>query len=189
MDTDASIAVADGTRDRISHAEPRAPMRWEGVGPKMGLALIPWLAMALWLRVWAPELSAIPLPASARLAMGAAFIASGLAFWAWSAIYFVRHFFAGRLLTTGPFAWCRNPIYASFIVLLVPAAALLANAWPLLVMDAALYVIFRIFIGDEDRMLAERFGGGYEAYRRAVGELIPLPPRLRAALRSIAARG
>lgn len=163
-------------------------MRWDGVGPRMGLVLIPFLAAALWLRVWAPEASAIPLvPATARLVVGATLLAMGIAFWAWSAIYFVRHFFAGGLLTSGPFGWCRHPIYASFIVLSFPAAALLANAWPLLVVDVVLYLIFRIFIGDEDRMLAARFGDDYARYRAAVGELLPLPPRLRAAFHSLAA--
>jgi len=47
-----------------------------------------------------------------------------------------------------------------------------------LVMDVALYVIFRIFIGDEDRMLAARFGDAYATYRAAVGDLIPVPPRI-----------
>lgn len=97
-------------------------------------------------------------------------------------MYFVRRFFAGGLLTGGPFAWCRNPIYASFIVFLLPAAALLADAWPLLAADAVLYAIFRALIGREDRMLAERFGGEYQAYRRRVGEVLPLPPGLRAAV-------
>lgn len=165
---------------------PLEPMGWEGVGPRMGLALAPWLAVAIGLRLWAPETSAIPfMPTTVRLALGASLLALGLAFWAWSAIYFLRHFFAGRLLTSGPFAWCRNPIYASFIVLLLPAAALLANTWPLLLADAALYVIFRMFIGEEDHMLADRFGAGYRAYRQRVGELLPLPPALREKLRSM----
>ncbi len=155
----------------------RETMRWEGVGPKMGLALMPCLVAAIGLRLWRPELSSIPiLPAAVRLGLGATLLGFGLAFWGWSAVHFVRHFFAGRLLTTGPFAWCRNPIYASFIVLLLPAAALLANAWPLLAADAALYLIFRFFIGEEDRMLAERFGEVYQAYRRRVGAVIPVPP-------------
>jgi len=160
------------------------PMRWDGVGPRMGLALAPCLAAALWLRVSEPAYSAIPLPGWLRLALGAVLLGLGLAFWAWSAVYFTRRFFAGGLLTRGPFAWCRNPIYASFIVFLLPSAALLADAWPLLAADVALYAIFRGFIGEEDRMLAERFGAEYQAYRRRVGEVVPLPPRLRAALRS-----
>lgn len=179
----------DDTNMRPNGAAPSSPpaMRWEGVGPKMALMSAPWLAAAVWLRAWAPEMSAIPLlPDTARLWIGATVLALGVAFWAWSAIYFIRHFFAGELLTAGPFAWSRNPIYASFIVLVLPAAALLANAWPLLVLDGILYLIFRIFIGDEDRMLAEHFGAAYQSYRGTVGELIPLPPRLRAALRSLA---
>jgi protein-S-isoprenylcysteine O-methyltransferase Ste14 len=162
------------------HPPSLEPMRWEGVGPRMGLAWMPWLLAAIGLRLWLPGLSAIPvIPVAVQLALGAVLLGLGLAFWAWSAAYFLRHFFAGRLLTSGPFAWCRNPIYASFIVLLLPAAALLANAWPLLVADVALYLIFRRFIGEEDRMLAERFGERYQTYRRHVGALVPVPPRHR----------
>lgn len=168
-----------------THGSPSLPsMPWEGVGPRMALALAPFLAATIWLRISHPAFSAIPLPTALRLALGAGLLALGLAFWAWSAVHFIRHFFAGRLLTAGPFTWCRNPIYASFIVFLLPAAALLADAWPLLVADLALYLIFRGLIGDEDRMLAERFGAEYQAYRRRVGEVLPLPPRLRRALRS-----
>lgn len=156
---------------------PAPPMGWEGVGPRMGLAFAPWLVVAVGLRVWFADASRIPwLPDTVRMVVGVAALALGLAFWGWSAIYFVRRFSAGRLLTRGPFAWCRNPIYASFIVLLFPAAALLANAWPLLLADVALYSIFRRFIRDEDRALASRFGAEYESYRREVGELLPLPP-------------
>lgn len=165
-------------------SHPQETMRWDGVGPRMGLALAPWLAAAIGLRLWCPDVSAIPLlPPTPRFALGMLFLVLGVGFWAWSAIDFIRHFFTGRLLTSGPFAWCRNPIYASFIVLLIPAAALMANAWPLLAADVALYVIFRRFIGEEDRMLEDRFGAAYQAYRCQVGELVPLPPRLRARLR------
>lgn len=163
----------------------REPMGWEGVGPRMALTWMPCIAVAIWLRVAAPEFAALSvLSPTLRLALGVALLGPGLAFWTWSAVHFLRAFFAGRLLTAGPFAWCRNPIYASFIVFLVPAAALLANAWPLLAADLALYLIFRMSIGGEDRMLADRFGGEYQAYRARVGELVPVPPRLRAALRA-----
>lgn len=173
---------ADPTRE----PPPREPMGWAGVGPRMGLVLMPWLVVAIGLRVWAPEVSAIPIvPPMVRLGLGVGLLALGLAFWSWSAIHFVRRFSAGRLLTSGPFAWCRNPIYASFIVLLLPAAALLANTWPMLAADVALYIIFHMFIGEEDRMLADRFGASYQAYRQRVGEVLPLPPALRSRLRAM----
>lgn len=57
------------------------PMRWDGVGPRMGLAFAPCLAAAIWLRAAAPTLSAIPLLPALRLALGAGLLALGLAFW------------------------------------------------------------------------------------------------------------
>lgn len=67
----------------------------------------------------------------------------------------------------------------------MPAAALLANTWPLLAADVALSIIFHMFIGEEDRMLAARFGAAYQADRRRVGEVLPLPPALRSKLRAM----
>jgi protein-S-isoprenylcysteine O-methyltransferase Ste14 len=38
----------------------------------------------------------------------------------------------GRLLTTGLFAYVRNPIYAAFIFMVCPGVALIAASWPAL---------------------------------------------------------
>jgi protein-S-isoprenylcysteine O-methyltransferase Ste14 len=157
-------------------------MGWEGVGPKMGLALAPVLAAAIALRLLSPEIAAIPgLPALARWVAGGVLLAIGVPFYVWTAVYFLRRFFGGGLLTEGPFAWCQNPIYGSFIVFFLPAAALLWNAWPLFVADVALYGIFRAFIRVEYRMLEDRFGDAYRTYRARVPEVLPLPPALRTA--------
>jgi protein-S-isoprenylcysteine O-methyltransferase Ste14 len=144
----------------------------------MALCWSPFLAAAIAARVLTPAVASFGLD-GARFVLGCGFTAVGALFWGWTAVYFLRRFFSGRLLTGGPFAWCRNPIYASMIVFIVPGIALLWDAWPLLVADVALYVIFRRFIGREYAALARAFGREYERYEASVPELLPVPPLLR----------
>ena len=72
------------------------------------------------------------------------------------------------LLTSGPYAWSRNPMYVGWTLLLV-GIALTANAvWMLaMVLLVVLYVHF-VDVRREERALEERFGEAYRAYRDRV---------------------
>lgn len=85
-----------------------------------------------------------------------------------------------RLVTDGPFAVVRNPIYSGMLptsvglVLLVPNAAALAG---LAALVAALEIQVRVV---EEPYLRERHGAAYEAYASRVGRFLPGVGRLRA---------
>lgn len=81
----------------------------------------------------------------------------------------------GYLVTTGPFALCRNPIYASIILLIVPALALLLNSWFALTTSIVMYIIFKLLIRTEYRHLQSRFGQEYLDYAKKVNEILPFP--------------
>jgi protein-S-isoprenylcysteine O-methyltransferase Ste14 len=73
-----------------------------------------------------------------------------------------------RLVTDGPFAWSRNPMYLGFLLLLV-GAAMLANAWVALLPALAFFLAAQFwYIPFEERAAAARFGDDYAAYRRRV---------------------
>jgi protein-S-isoprenylcysteine O-methyltransferase Ste14 len=72
------------------------------------------------------------------------------------------------LVTTGPFAVSRNPIYLSFNALYLGLTLILNSAWPLIGFPFALYVMHRYVIGAEERYLRGAFGERYEDYRRRV---------------------
>ncbi len=79
------------------------------------------------------------------------------------------------LATTGIFGVTRNPIYAAWIVFIIPGLVLLSSSWPLLLTPIVAYVVFKMLIGRESRYLEERFGEEYRAYRAKVNELVPMP--------------
>jgi len=78
-----------------------------------------------------------------------------------------------ELVSTGPYAVIRHPIYASMLLMLIATAALLTRpAWALAAM--ALFVTgTEIRVRAEDRLLASRFGDRFAAYRREVAAYIP----------------
>ena len=88
----------------------------------------------------------------------------------WSAGYITK---LSGLVTAGPFAMCRNPLYiGSFIICL----GYLAMCQRLDVTIIGI-ILFFIFHGGavihEERMLSERFGEEYEAYCKSVPRFIP----------------
>ena len=71
-----------------------------------------------------------------------------------------------RLVTTGVFAWSRNPIYVAFLLPLLALAAYSAVAAGV---AATAYVVAmnRLVIAREERVLDRMFGADFLAYRRA----------------------
>jgi protein-S-isoprenylcysteine O-methyltransferase Ste14 len=75
---------------------------------------------------------------------------------------------ARRLVTTGIYAFTRNPMYLGLAVVLLGWAAWLGSAWALpgIAMFAAYITRFQIV--PEERALRRRFGAEFEAYRERV---------------------
>ena len=79
------------------------------------------------------------------------------------------HRSATALVTTGPFAWSRNPIYLGNTIALCGAGLAFANPWFLLTALLAAFAVTRLAIQREEAHLARRFGAAWDAYRRRTG--------------------
>jgi len=78
-----------------------------------------------------------------------------------------------ELIRTGPYAWIRHPIYASMFGMLL-AAGFCLTWWPLFVAGIVAFVAgTEIRIHAEERLLAERFGETFAAYRASTPAYIP----------------
>ena len=73
-----------------------------------------------------------------------------------------------RIVTSGPFRFSRNPIYAGMTAIYAGAALFLNMAWPLLVLPVVLAVVTSLVIVREERYLAAAFGEAYASYCRRV---------------------
>ena len=72
------------------------------------------------------------------------------------------------LLTDGVFRITRNPMYLGYVLILLGVGLLLRSATPFLVVPVFVFLMARVFIGAEERMLRETFGPAWEAYTRRV---------------------
>jgi protein-S-isoprenylcysteine O-methyltransferase Ste14 len=80
----------------------------------------------------------------------------------------IPHAQPSRLITSGPFALSRNPIYVALTALYCGAALLAARAWPLLLLPAPVAILDRVFIPFEEDQLRQIFGERYADYCRRV---------------------
>jgi protein-S-isoprenylcysteine O-methyltransferase Ste14 len=78
-----------------------------------------------------------------------------------------------HLVVRGPYKFMRNPMYVGAGLALVGAALYFVSV-ELVMYSAALGVLAHVFvIFYEERVLAEKFGPEYDAYRRQVGRWVP----------------
>ena len=77
-----------------------------------------------------------------------------------------------RLVTTGPFAWCRNPMYLGHVIFLVGLTLTLQSALAAAI-TAYTVVWFQFRVARDERRLAERFGQPYLDYKSRVRRWIP----------------
>jgi len=71
------------------------------------------------------------------------------------------------LVTSGPYAFSRNPMYVAWTMLYVGVALVANTRWPFLALPAVVAATHRI-VRREERSLERAFGDEYRAYRRDV---------------------
>lgn len=73
---------------------------------------------------------------------------------------------SSALITDGVFRFSRNPMYLGFVLVLLGIAVLVRTLTPYGVVIAFAIWTDRTYVAVEERMLAEKFGAQWEAYRR-----------------------
>ena len=119
-----------------------------------------------------------------ELSPGAALAGDVLVLLGWLGIFFVfkENSFSSatielasdqRVISTGPYAWMRHPMYAAALVMLLGIPIALGSSWGVLIVVAMLPVlIWRLL--DEERFLARNLPGYAEYQRRVRYRLLPL---------------
>lgn len=120
-----------------------------------------------------PDVVELPLPRSLLAPLGWVLVAAGLAFWLTALVQLLVAFPQGKLVTTGAYGVCRNPIYSSFALLVLPGASLASGTWVYLAVAAVLFVAVGIFIPKEEQDLLRVFGDEYRRYTVRVHRMIP----------------
>ena len=139
-----------------------------GSGDKVMLFTLPFLVVGLGLNIADPSLFDVGGPSNLLRAISIVVLIAGVTIWAWSVILILTKVPKGELITTGPYAVVRHPLYTSVALLVLPWVGFLLNTWLGAVVGVALYVGCRIFAPEEERALSRAFGPRWDEYSRSV---------------------
>lgn len=80
---------------------------------------------------------------------------------------------APRLVTGGPYAYVRNPIYLASIVLGLGMVVLLGDPWMFVPYVAVFIFLYASIVPAEEEFLQAQFGESYTRYRAHVPRILP----------------
>ena len=141
----------------------------------------PYLLIAVTLSLWIlHEPATVPATVElARVGVGVVIALTALAITLWSVRAFptvaVGHYVLPeqQLITKGPYAYVRHPIYALVILIWVSVAIGFASLVAGLITVGYVIPAYVIYSRSEEKMMLEHFGDAYRAYRRNTGAFFP----------------
>ncbi len=110
---------------------------------------------------------------------GAILVALAVAIWVMGAVVskINAHVERNELVTTGVYAWVRNPIYSAFLIACLGAILIAGNLWLLVLTPIHWLALTLLMRHTEERWLTELHGIEYLGYCQRVNRVIPWPPR------------
>ncbi len=147
--------------------------RW-GIGPVFALLSIGYgMTMLAISRYYQPRIQIDFVPYRFLSILGIALIGCGGLFYILSVKAVKRAYDAGELVTNGVFGWCRHPLYASWVVFIVPGIFFLAKSWIGLTTPLFMYLTVRTLVKKEEIYLESVFGSEYRDYQGRVPCILP----------------
>lgn len=164
----------------------RQSWRERALSARLVLALLELGAIALWLLLRG-DYRILAQPSPTMAVVGAMLALTGALLSAWSKRTLGRHFSvhlgvqeSHRLITHGPYAVVRHPMYLGIIDYIFGTALVLNDAG-LLVLTFAFIILFLFQLRYEEAIFVRHFGDDYRRYQERVPALFPpLWPRRRA---------
>jgi protein-S-isoprenylcysteine O-methyltransferase Ste14 len=142
-----------------------------GSGRKIGLFTLPFLLAGIVLNVMFPAFFQVGGPSDLLRIISLVVLIPGVIAWIWSVVLILVKVPRKELITTGPFAIAKHPLYTGVTLLVLPWAGFLMNTLLGALIGIVMYVGSRIYAPEEEKILAKIFGKEWEAYCKKV--LIP----------------
>jgi protein-S-isoprenylcysteine O-methyltransferase Ste14 len=139
-----------------------------GSGDKIGLFTLPFLIVGLILNIAFRALFGVGGPPTALAVTCIAVLVVGVTLWLWSVGLILAKVPRGELITNGPFALMKHPIYTGFSLLVVPWIGFLLNTWLGALVGIVMYIGCRRYAPEEEAELSRTFGAAWDEYRRTV---------------------
>lgn len=135
-----------------------------GSGDKIGLLVLPLTLIGLALNIWRPSLFSVGGPSHVLKVLSLILLVPGVTVWIWSAILVLTKVPRKELITTGPYALAKHPLYTSVALLVLPWVGFMCNTWLGAVIGIILYIASRMFSPEEEKILSQAFGASWDEY-------------------------
>lgn len=135
-----------------------------GSGDKIALLTLPFVVVGLIANVMVPTLFDVGGPSDLLRAISIVVLIPGVTIWIWSVVLILEKVPRGELITSGPYALMKHPIYTSVALLVLPWIGFLLDTWLGALIGIVLYVASRTYAPAEEEALAATFGPAWEAY-------------------------
>src|SRR5579883_78555 len=139
-----------------------------GSGDKIGLFTLPSLLLGVLLNLKKPSVFRVGGPLLFLKVLSLVLLIPGVALWMCSVTFLVTRVPERKLITGGPYAIVKHPLYTSVSFLVLPWVGVLLNTWLGGVLGVILYTGSRLFAPEEEALLAQTFGAAWEDYRKTV---------------------
>ena len=139
-----------------------------GSGDKVALLTLPFLLAGVAANLAFPSTFSVGGPPDILRIISIVILVPGIVIWIWSVALILTKVPRHELITSGPYALVRHPLYTGVALLVVPWIGFLLNTWLGVVIGLAMYVGSRLFSPEEEANLSRAFGPAWDDYRARV---------------------
>jgi protein-S-isoprenylcysteine O-methyltransferase Ste14 len=139
-----------------------------GSGDKIGLFVLPFLIIGLVLNSMIPSFFSAGGPSIGLRVISIIILIPGIVIWIWSVILISTQVHRDKLITHGPYALVKHPLYTGVALLVLPWIGFLFNTWLGVLIGIILYIGSRIFSPEEEKTLSKIFTSAWDEYCRKV---------------------
>jgi protein-S-isoprenylcysteine O-methyltransferase Ste14 len=150
--------------------------RW-GVGPAYAAVSLETAAVLMMANLYYLPAFAIPHNDLVFMA-GTGLIVAGAIVFLVAAVQVHTSFNRGKLVTGGVYAYMRHPVYAAWILFIVPGIILATGLLLLTALPVIMYLLLRALADREEAYMVQEFGNVYLDYRSRVNPVLPVPKNM-----------
>src|SRR6188768_3835405 len=111
-----------------------------GSGDRIALFALPFVIGGVVIHIANPALFAVDATSGPIRTVAIFVLTIGVLTWAWSVGLILSRVSKGELITSGPYAVVRHPLYTSVGLLVLPAVGVLLGTWLGVLIGAAVYI-------------------------------------------------
>lgn len=135
-----------------------------GNGRKIGLLVLPFLVVGVVLNILFPSVFSVGGPPLFLIVISGVILIPGVIIWIWSVALILIKVPKKQLITTGPYALMKHPLYVGVALLVLPWFGFLLNTWLGLLIGIVIYIGSRLYAPEEEKILSKVFGAAWDAY-------------------------